>query len=499
MNYYKLLTTSVLVFFLFSCQTEEVIDNLQEPRTIQVLALDPELAGAVVYEDINDNAILDASEKFAFTDVDGYVSYNPKKNIDYCLLSTSHIHCFQLLDEDTTIRIANGYDTRSRGKNDLQLKLDYKVNQVTDTRDSVVVSPLSSLPSIAVDYNNNFLELESDEDRTDLGNAINVHSVLSSMGGFLLDKFPAYGSNDSLPNDLGHILYATLDELLSTSEISNISLLTSDDVLLIINGAETKIKSEYASLDLDAASVSDADKQRLSQNIGSISSVVDLVTEDDSTEVLLTVMPLLAHVLSQKAQQQTVAQFASDIDFITSAKIISGADQTLVEVLANQQNLINTDVLQTMQFAEIIQAELVLEDVSHYPSLVSKRIDLNFSGDAVDSRILVDFTGGESDGDINICIKYESSSSQFQLLETSGSHIAGSWSLQTPNQIVTYIEFGETAFPFRIIKLSDTKYQVDYDGVLRDWSATPVNGSNLPDIPESIQYSSSTCEVALDS
>ncbi|HNG59383.1 MAG TPA: hypothetical protein PKZ52_06120, partial [Cellvibrionaceae bacterium] len=52
--------------------------------TLKGLAIDGHLARAKVYIDSDNNGVRDAWEPFAFTDNEGYFSYNPNSQKNYC-------------------------------------------------------------------------------------------------------------------------------------------------------------------------------------------------------------------------------------------------------------------------------------------------------------------------------------------------------------------------------------------------------------------------------
>jgi len=113
-------------------------------------AVDGYLAGAVVFVDTNGNNALDAWEPSAITDGDGYYTYNPIDNTDYCNLpdgDSKRVHCLAAPAAlgEVLIRVTGGYDriTGEPFEGTLTVKAD--LAQVGDGAANVVINPLTSL------------------------------------------------------------------------------------------------------------------------------------------------------------------------------------------------------------------------------------------------------------------------------------------------------------------------------------------------------------------
>jgi hypothetical protein len=111
-------------------------------------AIDGYLAGATVYVDQNENAKLDAFEPRAYTDTDGYFSYNHISKTDYCAVGAPAAQANFCLrtstaaDADVLIRVTGGYDTVTGLPFEGTLSLR---SRDLDSGDLRLVTPLTSM------------------------------------------------------------------------------------------------------------------------------------------------------------------------------------------------------------------------------------------------------------------------------------------------------------------------------------------------------------------
>jgi len=118
-------------------------------RVVSARVIDGYLVRATVWADLNGNGELDSFEPRAFTDNDGYVSYNPLTETDYCAADAGTAlarHCLRLVgvaeDQSVLIRVRGGYDSATG--------LPFKGMLTLRTSDlepgqPLVVTPLTSL------------------------------------------------------------------------------------------------------------------------------------------------------------------------------------------------------------------------------------------------------------------------------------------------------------------------------------------------------------------
>ena len=101
---------------LSSCDTaNQDASGVDTRQSLRGLAVDGKVAGGKVWVDMNDNLEVDDFEPFARTDNDGYYSYNPTTDINYCTLPSNddqYKHClvFGSTTDAMTIRISGGID-----------------------------------------------------------------------------------------------------------------------------------------------------------------------------------------------------------------------------------------------------------------------------------------------------------------------------------------------------------------------------------------------------
>lgn len=235
--------------------------------SIKGLAIDGHLARAKVYIDSDSNGVRDAWEPFAFTDNEGYFSYNPNSQKNYCASQASAEETQYCLKpgrqyDNATLRITGGYDTLTGEPFVGQLSLRLK-----DVTSNQVVSPLSSLTSGLSDSQStallNKLGLKSSDLTTDytapgssvngelLNNAVKVHKVASLLGKKIGAVYTALGDENGMPSDGTSHAYEELARALNNYSGSLDEALT-DEALLktVAKNAEQAVQKRYQDKEL---------------------------------------------------------------------------------------------------------------------------------------------------------------------------------------------------------------------------------------------------------
>ena len=283
-----------------------------EANTVQIkgsgVAIDGYLARATVFVDSNNNGTRDAWEAWAFTDNDGYYSFNPITNTDYCAAGASaqeQQYCLVTNIEysNVVIRIDAGYDviTGEPFLGQLSRRVNASVaDEVTDS----VVSPITSLlTNVESDSQRdalltslNITETDLDVDYLDdttgtvnaplLNTALKIHKVVSVLSDRLTDTYTEIGEDFGTPNDASSAVYPSLAEQIISSGTSLANVLEDENTLVAaLDAAENSLREVYEQKDFtlppDMGSV---------ENQGDFSRIVDVVTEfNDVIDTLIDV------------------------------------------------------------------------------------------------------------------------------------------------------------------------------------------------------------------
>ncbi|MFO1369330.1 MAG: hypothetical protein U1F46_10075 [Marinagarivorans sp.] len=231
------------------------------------LAIDGHLARAKVYIDSDNNGVRDAWEPFAFTDNEGYFSYNPNSQKNYCAdTSTAEESQYCLKParqyDNASLRITGGYDTLTGEPFTGQLSL-----RLQDVNNNHVISPLSSLTSgltasqssalltklglSTTDLNSDYTAPDSKVDGALLNNAIKLHKVASLMGKKIATVYTALGDENGMPSDASGHAYEALAEALTQYEGSVDEALTDASLLKrVAKNAEQAVQKRYEQKEL---------------------------------------------------------------------------------------------------------------------------------------------------------------------------------------------------------------------------------------------------------
>lgn len=244
-----------------------VTNTTPSQTAIKGLAIDGHLARAKVYIDSDNNGVRDAWEPFAFTDNEGYFSYNPHSQKNYCADTSSAEESQYCLKparqyDNATLRITGGYDTLTGEPFAGQLSLRLK-----DVNNNQVISPLSSLIGGLSDSQSaallTKLGISSSDLTTDytapgssvngelLNNAIKLHKVASLLGKKISAVYTALGDENGLPSDASSHAYEELARALSSYSGSLDEALTDGELLKnVAKNAEQAVQKRYQDKEL---------------------------------------------------------------------------------------------------------------------------------------------------------------------------------------------------------------------------------------------------------
>lgn len=140
------------------------------------LAIDGRVANGKVWADRNNNNRIDDFEPYAYTDSDGYYSYNPLSNTNYCALPVisdeyqRHCLLYGASTDAIVIRIKGGTDLSTGEKLKGVMAMGTSISDSSQISSSpLVLSPITTLLSSAEDDNarntiRNTLGVTSDDD-----------------------------------------------------------------------------------------------------------------------------------------------------------------------------------------------------------------------------------------------------------------------------------------------------------------------------------------------
>jgi len=483
----KLLTIQlILISLIVACEQEES-DNYKviERQNTTLLAIDPYLVRAIIFEDVDQDNMLDAAENYAITDSQGYVSYNPNLNIDYCdEESDLQRHCLQLLfPGEANIVLIGGYDTGSQSKYQGQLILSGDATQ-TDRGVPLIISPLSSVPELAarlgVDSGNNFLDLASNNDYIVFQAAISVSFLSQAIINLLADDYPQYGTNSQFSDNLGKIIFEAINDLFVDGTLNDINKMTTEIFNGLLDSVRSKVETEYKAADVSQPSsqVTAAMMTRATTNVPKVlNALPEIISQSTAKNVVINSIPKVVVIFATKAVEAESDNFSEDVDFVGANLPLSGSSEGILDILAQSDYIIEISELSHNKFSDVNVSNVVLDDSAKLPELDGKRIDLSLTDSEFEGRLIIDFASSADNaqsGTLNMCARLKDVGDTVNKnLQSDGIFLQGSWEFFTTNQLINTVTVADTVVSFIIKRLSGSHYQVDYDGELRNW--------NIPD------------------
>lgn len=451
----------------------------QTQQVFRGQAVDGYIARATVYIDTNNDSTRNAWEPFAFTDNEGFYSFNPNNNTDYCNdnASTEQAQfCLQTNAQVTeaVIRIDGGYDVltgepflgqmsrritgiaKGEIQNTLITPLTSLFTYVTSQEERLAL--LNSLQINEAELNINYLNVDgSGQIDSHLFNAaIKVHKVVTVLSDRLTDTYDEIGQELGTPNDASSAVYKNVvNELISATATFDIVMTNAAALLNIVNNAENEIRDVYLRKDIELPQPSNALEN--DNNANHYNRIIDVATSLANTvDVFInpnTSIDELTALASARAVETLVIKAVNEegidttIDNLTS--FITGNNNLLIDALLASLSLETANIASLAQndFTgsdfdtenEIRAASLLPDNTQGFNQLGGltlkiSDLDLGSAPNNLEDKEVEFYFSGEPSalqGSFTACVKYiDDASSNGNLGEgnTRGELIDGFWS-----------------------------------------------------------------------
>lgn len=465
-------------------------------KQVSGLAIDGQLARATVFADSNNNGTRDPWEAFAFTDNEGYYSYNPNTQTNYCASNATPQelqYCLRLSSDfnNVVIRIDGGYDilTGEPFVGQMSRRVDLETTSDTDIH---VVSPITSLLSnvestehrqsvlsaigiSSSDLDVNYLDTDGAGaiDSNLLNTALKIHKTVSLLSDRLTDTYTEIGDNVGTPNDATSSIYPNLaQQIISSGSTLDNALSNTNALATVLDNAENEMRAIYErkefTLPQDLGSPSSLGGLERVVNIATrIPDVVDnLIDPSDLTltqnEAKGGASALETLVIKTVNEESDDSSIDNAINFFTddgNDTLIQALTDSLSQGARDLSSIVSNDFTgDDFDTVEEIQAASTLPlDATPFSDLVGKQIkvsvlDLGDFGseeedDLKDIEVEIYFEGdaGDLDGSLTSCVKYIDEASRDETSQeitlgdgnTRGELVSGFWSLLGTSDTVT--------------------------------------------------------------
>ena len=481
------------------------------------LAIDGYLARSTVFLDTNNDGTRNAWEPFAFTDNQGYYSFNPITNTNYCSDSATAAQAQYCLRTNTNltdvvVRIDGGYDiyTGEPFIGQLSRRL---INIPDEGVDGTLVSPISSLltsvnseteqqvilsslnlPIDSIDINYLNTDSNSAINSTLLNASVKIHKVVTVLADRLNDTYSDIGEEIGTPNDATSLVYPELANQLITSSMA-FDAVINDRVLIshVLDNAESSLREVYQRKDFDLPiDLGTVDFPNNFERVMTVSSkVVDVVNSAINPNIILDQSEALG---SLRAVESVVIKALNEINvdstIDTAALFFMNSDRSLIDSLLGSLSLDTADVfsLTTNDFSgddfdsveDIIKASSLTEDVQPFTqigglTLRVSDLDLGYAPNKLDDNEVEFYFEGsaeDTDGSFAACVKYiDDASSNGSLGEgnTRGELVNGYWSL---------LGASSTNMESYSVLLTITFLGTTYQGIIKPSGEQTINDVN---------------------
>ena len=461
----------------------EVNDHVLDAKG---LSIDGYLARATVFIDSNNNGTRDPWEPWAFTDNDGYYSFNPKTGVNYCSAQASQQERQYCLTsnvefDEAVVRIDSGYDvtTGEPFLGQLSRRADLSSGSI-DT----IISPISTLLSNveasdqeailnALDIDESDLDVDylntdggGEVDAKLLNTAVTIHKTVTILADKLEDNYTEIGETIGVANDASDTVYEALADAIvdavnnsETPDETSLDDVISDPetIVEVLDAAEEEVKEIYEQKDLtlpdDLGSTENpGELEEIASTASQIPAVVDAVIDEDATD--LTVEDASGGV---KAVEAVVIKVVDDdtgtddtidsaIEFFTdegNAELVEALTESLASDSADVTGLATNDFSgdDFDSVEEITMASSLPEDVQPFTTVAGMKLkmavlDLGsrpFEADDKEYEFYFEGQEGDIEGAFSACVKHIEGADETKGTlgdgNTRGELVRGFWSM----------------------------------------------------------------------
>jgi len=495
-------------------------------------AIDGYLARAMVFMDSNNNGTRDAWEARAFTDNDGYFSYNPLTDTDYCSPLASEQqqqYCLETAVDysEVVIRVDGGYDVQTGepflGQMTRRVELDSDINAVDNLISPIttlftsaqgqeeVAELLTSLGLTEADLDVDYLNTDGSGavDARLLNTALTIHKAVTVLSDRLNDTYTEIGENFGTPNDASSAVYPALAEAVRDAGLD--AALEPGALHAVLDQAEAQLRSLYIQKEFNLPEDMGTAEQpgqfsRIAEIVSDIPAVVDALIDvespapsvDEVAGQTRALESLVIKAVNEKVQIDP--SIASAVEFFTTDSnepLIGALVESLSAETADLGSLANNDfrgddfdsVLEIARSSSIAAGAEPFTDIAGHTLRLSDLDTGTAPNKLDDSEIEFYFDGvtGDLEGSFTACVKIiNDASSDGSLGEgsTRGDVATGFWSMlgSTDTQSGTFsllltINFLGTTYsgvikPAGLETIDGINYEAirfDNDGKLEKW------------------------------
>ncbi len=445
-------------------------------RIFQGVAVDGYLARSMVFLDFDNNGTRDPWEPYAFTDDDGYFSYNPLTGTHYCTDDGDEanlLHCLRSKRafDQAVLRVDGGYDVMTGEPFAGQLSRRLGQSTTASTELSVV-SPLTTVFTDIRDVDkkaNLLLALGIDENDLNVdyfnadglgtiepelfNTALKLHKVATILADRLQDTYSDIGNEVGTPNDVSALVYRNLARHLAADGADFGLVMTSDTSLRqVLQEAEHETQEIYQLRGLDLPrinpwSTGTVELVQVVQHALRIAPLVDAMvprsaapTTDLKGQVRAVEAVVMKILQEDTAADPTIAGAASFLTNPANRDLANALAQALSSDRADLASLARRNFNDLHTEDQVMTAARLPDSVQPFRNLVGMQLkvsdlDLGFAPDQLkDIEVEAYFQGNRNatKGQLHACIKYiEDAHSDGTLGEanTRGELVHGHWSL----------------------------------------------------------------------
>ena len=506
-------------------------------RSLSARAIDGYLVRAQVWADLNGNGALEVFEPAAFTDNDGYFSYNPLTDTDYCAATATAAqarYCLQVrgvgASTPVLIRVSGGYDSATG------LPFEGTLSLLTSDLDSsrpMVVTPYTSLLA-AFDSSNGSRSLSqtAQEKYQALVNAgifsspedggldplagdtgrmtrAQILAIIARLTGKLAEQEAPYHGFSDLDSShwaAGYIGAAMEAALLAGTGTGFFDPGYSQDPVFMADLLRNSVRLALYGDDPMGDGFTPGNPTRSDDAAAKLAELSRLARELEqatagglSATERSTILRVLAALAERTARDPSDPQIDNLVAWVRNQLPAGGGFDTDLSGLGDSDIdlslLVNGDIdpnSNSISFNATIPSSV--RDI--FAGQVNSAFAFKVDEAERKGAALVFITGeaGASDGELKVCLRFHEPDGDFNTgsdTDPDGAMlIEGNWSLLNGHTLIMSLDLlgrGTYSAMVKAVKENGTErsYRFDYGGDVREWTGTAPAGFSAGDVPVS--------------
>jgi len=510
-----LVTALSAAITLTSCNiADQDGDGTDSRASLNGLVVDGRIAGGEVWVDMNNDFEINDFEPSAYTDNQGYYSYNPESGIDYCALpesDNSYRYCLEYsnTEDSITIRIQGGIDLATGEELKGLMAMSSTISESSQKSSTpLVLSPITTVLSAATDETErqkilttlnlteedlsvDFSEADTPIRQAMLANAIAIQSMI--------DVLFSAADDDTFETQIQEEVIATIAANIIEESTAPIDF-TAETLTSLVAGVsvnstqQTTVASRLKTLNNMVSKIADTtDEETISNTIKATEVISQLIREEASNDDDASAASKVLGDANDDADTSISDLVSALTSTFDSQKEYDVASITKTLISAGEEAIDNDSSIDTSNAV----SEAIIDSTLAIGNWGGNWFVLQPTGENADeleegSYIAVYLSGDNEteSGSIAVCVNASAADSNDPDEELINEYMSGTWSKITEGIVTLVIDYEGQEFEGTMKSKGDSIYRfstdiedIDEDGdaISLEAAVTAISSAEIPE------------------